>query len=310
MRKFRYGVEKVKRLVQGDIWTLDMDSLSKTKIRLIRDLRVLLVALDNFKKQKTGFQSIALCYFCAMATVPIIAVCFALTDGFGISDLLRNVLYSNFSDYPELTSTVLGWAENILNAAKSGPLGLLSALMFVWLIIWMMMRVETVFNDVWHVKKSRNFFRKLGIDIAIICLTPFVLLIFFFGSIVYSKLFGYIYPNSAAFSESIRSFLGWIIFGVIIIFIFSAMYKFIPAAKVRYGFALKGAVISGIAFTVLQYLYLETQVLVTRINMVYGTFAAIPLFMLWLRFGWLIILYGAQFSYSFQKVDNANVEQL
>ena len=88
------------------------------------------------------------------------------------------------------------------------------------------------------------------------------------------------------------------------------MYKFIPATDVKYKYALKSAILSGIIFTVLQYIYLETQLLVTRINAVYGTVAAIPLFMLWLRFGWLIILYGAQFSYSFQKIDEIETKQV
>ena len=82
----------------------------------------------------------------------------------------------------------------------------------------------------------------------------------------------------------------------------SAMYKFIPATNVEYRFAFKGALWAGIAFTIFQYLVLETQVLVTNINAVYGAVAALPLFMMWLRFGWLIILYGAQFSYSFQSL--------
>ncbi|MBO6081857.1 MAG: YihY/virulence factor BrkB family protein, partial [Bacteroidales bacterium] len=98
------------------------------------------------------------------------------------------------------------------------------------------------------------------------------------------------------------SLLGWAIFGATIVMVFSAMFKFIPSVHVKYKYALRAAILSGIAFTVLQYLYLETQLLVTRINAVYGTVAAIPLFRLWLRFGWLISVFGAQFSYSFQTI--------
>ena len=86
------------------------------------------------------------------------------------------------------------------------------------------------------------------------------------------------------------------------------MYKFIPNFKVRYSHALRAAAISAIAFTLLQYLYLETQVFVTRLNMVYGAVAAIPLFMFWMNFGWFIILFGAELSYAFQNVNNYNLE--
>ena len=94
--------------------------------------------------------------------------------------------------------------------------------------------------------------------------------------------------------------LGWVIFFSVVVLVLSAMYKFIPTAFVQYRFAFKAAIVAGLAFTGLQYLYVETQLLVTRLNGVYGTVAAIPLFMLWLRYGWLIILYGAEFSHSFQ----------
>ena len=113
-------------------------------------------------------------------------------------------------------------------------------------------------------------------------------------------------PNWIGVTASIKSFLGWVITGVVATLIFSAMYKYIPAVDVKYSNAFKAAVIAGVAFTALQYLYLETQVFVMRLNAVYGTIAAIPLFMVWMRFGWLIIMYGAQFSYTFQILEECD----
>lgn len=310
MKKIKYKIAKAKKLLNGGIWELNMEHLSKTKARIVQDVKVIMVALDNFRENRTGFQSIALCYFCLMAAVPFLAVSFAVTDGFGLAPKLTELLYQHISSNPELINQILQAANNILISAKSGIVGLVSALMFIWLIIWMMNRTEVVFNDIWHVKRSRNFFNQLGIDIVIMIMTPFIILLFFTGSIVYSNILDYIIPGSISISSEIKSALGWVIFGAIVIFIFSAMYKFIPSAKVKFKFALKAAILSGTAFTVLQYLYLETQVMVTRINGVYGTLAAVPLFILWLRFGWLIVLYGAQFSYSFQKVEFNEIEQL
>ena len=86
------------------------------------------------------------------------------------------------------------------------------------------------------------------------------------------------------------------------------MYKFIPKFDVKYGVALRAAAFSALAFTAVQFLYLETQLLVTRLNGVYGTFAAIPLFMVWLNISWNIILMGAELSYAFQHVDTYNLE--
>lgn len=309
MKKLGEYIFRIKKFFSEDIWKVNVDELSKAKARLVKDIQVVLVALKTFKEQKIGFQSVALSYFCTMAVVPFVAVAFAVTGGFGLANKLRLILYSSNIDQ-NIIDMLLNSADNIVKSAQSGIFGFISALMFVWLVIWMMMRVETVFNNVWKVEQpQRKFLKSFWVDIIIMILSPFVILIFFSGSIVYSHVLDLI-PNKIGITDSIISFLGWVIFCAVAIMTLSAMYKFIPATKVIYKHALKAAILSGIAFVILQYLYLETQLLVTRINAVYGTVAAIPLFMLWLRFGWLIILYGAQFSYSFQKVDEIENEQI
>ena len=83
----------------------------------------------------------------------------------------------------------------------------------------------------------------------------------------------------------------------------SLMYKYIPACKVRYRYAFKAALYAGIIFTALQYLYLETTVMVAKSSAVYGVLAAVPLFMVWLSWGWTIIIYGAELAYGFQAVE-------
>lgn len=302
-------ISRARQFVSEDIWQINRSELSKVKATLVRDIKVVIVALQTFKEQKIGFQSVALSYFCTMAVVPFISVAFAVTGGFGLAKRLKDVLY-RFDISQDVMDKLLNAADNIIISAQKGLFGFISALTFFWMVVWMMMRVETVFNNVWKVEKSeRNFWTRLGIDITIMIMAPFVILIFFSGSIVYSHVLDLI-PNSIGITEDIKSFLGWAIFTGVAILTLSAMYKFIPATKVKYRNALKAAVLSGIVFAILQYLYLETQLMVTSVNAVYGTVAAIPLFMLWLRYGWLIILYGAQFSYSFQQIDIIETEQI
>ena len=242
-----------------------------------------------------------------MAAVPLVAVAFAVTSGFGLEKLLQEALYS--ADINQtLIDTLMDGADNIIKAARSGVFGMITALSFVWLIIWMMNRVEKVFNNVWHVRKPRRkALKSYGIDIIIMILIPFIIIIFFAGTVVYSHVLDLI-PHGMGITDTIKSFLSWCIFGGVAVMTLSAMYKFIPATYVNYRYALKAAIWAGIAFTLLQYLYLETQVMVVKLNAVYGAVAAIPLFMIWLRLGWLIILYGAQFSYSFQKVAESDKE--
>lgn len=307
MGKLRHRTRRLKRFIKDDIWTLELEELSKARARFVKYLKVMMITIKTFSSEKIGFQAVALSFFSTMSVVPFVAIVFAITGGFGLADKLKEFLYGYFNNSQQIIDTVLGFAQNIIDTAQSSVVGLVSALLFFWIVIWMMMNVEKVFNNVWKVQKSRNLFRRLSVIIAMLFVSPFVMMVFFGGSFVYSHALSYIGLDLETFN-TFKTMLSWSLFGVLATFTFSAMYKFIPNAPVDYPNALRAAIYSGIAFTVMQYLYLETQVFVTRLNGIYGAFAAVPLFMVWINIGWFIILIGAELSYAFQHVDSFNIE--
>lgn len=298
---------RLKRFIKDDIWTLDMEELSKAKARFIKYLKVMMITIKTFSSEKIGFQAVALSFFSTMSVVPFVAVVFAVTGGFGLAGKLTEFLYEYFNNSQQIIDTILGFAQNIINTAQSSAVGLVSALLFLWIVVWMMMNVERVFNNVWKVQKPRNIFKRLSYILAMLAIAPFVVMVFFSGTILYSHLLESIGLDPETFGI-FKTLLSWTLFAVVATFTFSAMYKFIPNASVRYGNALRAAIPAAIAFTVVNYLYLETQVFVTRLNAIYGVFAAVPLFMVWINVGWYIILIGSEISYAFQNVDNYNIE--
>ena len=297
----------MKRFLNDDIWNIDLEELSKAKARFIKYMKVLLITIKTFSGEKIGFQAVALSFFSTMSVVPFVAVIFAITGGFGLADKLTEFLYGYFNNSQQIIDTILGFAQNIISTAQSSAMGLISALLFVCIVIWMMMNVERVFNNVWMVQKSRNLLKRLSMIIAMLIVSPFVVMVFFGGSFVYSHALSYLGLDVESFS-TYKAIITWTLFGAVAVFTFSAMYKFIPNSYVQYSNALRAAAFSGIAFTIMQYLYLETQVFVTRLNGIYGAFAAVPLFMVWINIGWFIILIGAELSYAFQHVDDYNLE--
>lgn len=307
MGSLRHKTHRLKRFIKNDIWTLELEELSKARARFIKYLKVMMITIKTFSSEKIGFQAVALSFFSTMSVVPFVAIIFAITGGFGLADKLKEFLYGYFNNSQQIIDTILGFAQNIIDTAQSSAVGLVSALLFVWIVIWMMMNVEKVFNNVWRVQKSRNLFRRLSVIIAMLFVSPFVVMVFFGGSFVYSHALSYLGLDLETFN-TFKTLLSWSLFGVLATFTFSAMYKFIPNSPVDYPNALRAAIYSGIAFTVMQYLYLETQVFVTRLNGIYGAFAAVPLFMVWINIGWFIILIGAELSYAFQNVDSFNIE--
>lgn len=307
MKRLTHKTYRLKRFFRDDIWTLEMENLSKARARFIKYMKVMMITIKTFSSEKIGFQAVALSFFSTMSVVPFIAIVFAITGGFGLADKLKEFLYDYFNNSQQTIDMVLGFAQNIIDTAQSGVLGLVSAFLFLWIVIWMMMNVEKVFNNVWRVQKSRNLFKRLSVILAMLFVSPFIVLVFFGGSFVYSHALSYLGLDIEELT-AFKTILTWALFGVIATLTFSAMYKFIPNAQVNYQDALRAAAFSGIAFTVMQYLYLETQVFVTRLNGIYGAFAAVPLFMIWINIGWFIILIGAELSYAFQNVDNYNIE--
>jgi membrane protein len=307
MKKILKGTSRLKNFLRNDIWELEMEELSKARARFVKYMKVLIITIKTFSGEKIGFQAVALSFFSTMSVIPFIAIMFAVTGGFGLAHKLETILYGYFKNSEQTIDFILGAAENIINTSLGGGMGLVSGLLFLWIVIWMMLSVERVFNNVWKVRKSRNIFKRISYIIAMLIIAPFVMMVFFSGNILYSHIFESIGLDPETFGI-LKTLISWVLFAVVATFTFSAMYKFIPNAEVKYGNALRAAIPAAIAFTVVNYLYLETQVFVTRLNAIYGVFAAVPLFMVWINVGWYIILIGSELSYAFQNVDNYNID--
>ena len=302
-------VKRIVRFVTHDMWYLNVKDLSRWKKRGVEDLKTVFLMLKVFGDQKIGYQVTALAYQSMMSVVPFIAIGLYLTSGIGISDQFSAFLYANVSSQ-KLIDDLLSASQKIISTAESGLFGLISMASFFWIVIWLMITVRRVFNNVWRVQEKRSFFRVLGVGLGVIVLSPFVIALFFSGSVVYSTVLDYVVPSELFFSEHLKNFLSWAMFAGASVLILTAMYKYIPAAHVRMRCAFKAALIAGIGFTAVQYLYLETQVMVAKQNAIYGVLAALPLFMIWLNLGWTIVLYGAELSYSFQHVNHLNPSEL
>lgn len=290
-------VNKAKSFVAEDIWDIELATLGRYKRNFVQSLKIVTLTIKTFNSQKIGFQSVALSFFCTMAVVPFIAVTLAITKGLGLSDKVEALLFANFPNNPDVIQNIMTYADNIILKASSSVLGFISAAFFVWLVIWMMLCVEMVFNNVWKVRQSRKFATRFWRDVVIVLISPFLMLLLYSGAIMLS---GYISTG----------ILKWVLMVVFSMLVFSLMYKYIPNTKVRYRNALKASVVSSLAYTAIQFVYVESQIFLARLSGIYGAIAAIPFFMFWLNFSWYVILVGAELSYAFQNVNNVNANTL
>jgi len=293
----------------SDLWKVDIESFSRAKRNFFRFMKIARFTVTEFAEQRMGFQCVALSYFGILAMVPLLAFVFFVSNGLGISDKVYELTHQYLQHSPELIDLILEKANNIIDTAQSGWVGVISFLMFIWTILWMMFQIERVFNNIWGIRKTgRKMYKRFSTYIVMLIMIPFVIVIFGAGAAMYTSFYDVLGVGMREF-KIIRTIISWLIVCAISIFTISAMFKYIPKPEVKYKYALNSAIFTGVAFTIFQYLYIETQLFVTRLSAVYGVLAAIPLFMIWMNFSWQIIMYGCMLCRAYHNADSYNIDE-
>lgn len=301
--------EKIADLFSEKLWSIDTSQCSKPYREAVKLIRLTRITISTFEENRMGFQCVALSYFVVLAIIPFFALMIALTSSFGLGENLTEILYNFFPSNHDFVGVVIEKATDLAEGAKRGGVALISSLTFLWAVIWMMFQVERVFNNVWGIRKiPRKLYKRLGFYLLVMILSPFLVIVFGTGITFYSNITNLLGLDFFDL-KFLPKLLGYLGFYIITALTLSAMYTFIPATKVRYKYALKAALIAAAVFVGFQYFYLETQVFVGRLSFAYGVIAAIPLFMIWLNFGWQIIIYGAELTYGYHNVEKFNVQR-
>lgn len=302
------NIRWIRDFFRDGIWNINTSDLGRVKAKVVRYIRIVILTAKNFSRQNVGQQAVALSFFTTMAFVPFLAVAFAISNYAGLGNYLRELIYENFG-HDVVVDQILTFADNIIAASQQDIYGIISSLIFLWMVIWLLSRVEWSFNRIWKVDRNRILWKRVLAYILTMTASPFIIIVFLSVSLTITdgiNTLGLEIPFLSTFS----TFLIWLAFYVFMVIVLGVMYVLIPNARVRLLPALSAAAISSLAFTIVQYLYLETQMFVSRMNAVYGVFAAIPLFMVWLNIGWFIVLLGSELSYVFQNVDNYPLEDM
>ncbi len=306
-KEIQHTYQRILKFLIYDIWRLDLSELSIMKARMVRYLKVLIITIKGFSSDKVGLQAVNLSFFSAMSVVPFVAIMFTVTKGFGLAKNLEDLLLTYFAENEEIIEYILHFANNILSSAENGFFGVISFLFLLWTVIWLMLSIEKSFNDIWKVENRRSFAKRALYYPLLLLVSPLIVLVFLSLALIYTdslKSAGLQIDNIIP----ITSIFTWLTFYGVVILVFSVMYFFIPNVKVKIAAAFNSSLIVSLAFVVVQFFYLETQLLVSGLNAVYGVFAAIPLFLVWMNISWTIILFGAELSHAYQNVDKYNIQ--
>jgi membrane protein len=312
MKKHEEWLSKGLRFITHDIWVIPLKEIPRQKSFLIRQLRILVIAFRGYREGNVQLKASALTFYTILSVVPLIAMVFAIGKGFGIQDTLRDKVFQFFQQYKqveghnELINWVLDSADKFIQSASGGYIAGAGLVLLIWAVMQLLSHIETAFNDIWQIKKSRVFTRKLSDYLSIMLFAPIFLFL--------SSSFTYFVTNqfdkivqAVPFLENLR-FLLLLIPYILVWLLLTMVYMVMPNTKVNFSSALIAAVIAGTAFQVTQWIYIQFQVGITRYGALYGSFAAIPLFIIWIQTSWLIILTGAEISFANQNVSRYEFE--
>jgi len=287
------------KFITDDIWHLNIDDFGKAKKKLIKYLKVAIITVKEANTNRLNLYAFSLSFFSTMAMVPFVAVAFTVTEGFGIKVHLQQMLLEYFSTNKEIVQLIIQFAENIVTISQQDTFGIISLGVFISTVLWLILNVERCFNKIWKAERGRSLAKRFLYYFGILIVAPLVITMFLSVSLVFTRTLN-TYGFGIEFLNSARPLLQWSAFYGIITLFFTILYKYVPNVKVKFSAAFFAALFAALAFVIWQYLYVETQVFVSRMNTVYGAFAAIPLFLIWINVSWTIILYGAEISHAYQ----------
>lgn len=279
-----------------------LDTRNNLKTKIVKSLNLTMGAFFNSSLQN---KSMALTYSTVLSIVPAFALLVAIGRGFGLQDSLQASLYQIFPAQAHAISTALGFVDSYLKSSTQGMFVGIGIIVLLWTMISLLSQIEESFNSIWGVKRSRTLYQKIT-DYISICLMIPVLMICSSGVSIFMSDVIQNNVDLPILTPVVNVALGFVPL-LLCWLAFALSYYLIPNTKVKFKYAAVAAALGAIGFEVLQLLFVNGQIYVSKYNAVYGSFAFLPLLLVWLQLSWLILLTGCMIAFSMQNVFTYNL---
>lgn len=288
---------RVKRYINHDLFCIDIRKMPKIKAGGFQALKLFVLSSKKFFVDQCQLRASALTFYSLLSIVPVVAMAFGIAKGFGLERRLEQDLYLRFPGQHEALTFIIEFAHSFLDNTKGGLVAGIGVLVLLLSVVKVLDHIERAFNLIWGVK-SRTFDRKFSDYLAIMLTAPLLF-------IIASSLTVFIRTQVEFFTANVAilSFLSPFILlllkllpYVLIWILFTMVYLIMPNIRVRIGSAFLAGTVAGTLYQLSQIAYINFQIFVANYNAIYGSFAALPLFMIWLQVSWLILLLGAEIS--------------
>ena len=297
-------IKKIVQYITKDIWVKKEHEYKSRHTRwAVRQFKVFIFTAQGIGQHSILVRSAALTFYTLMSLVPIAALVFSVMKGFGFEARLNEYLHEQFPQYRVLIDQVLTFANAMIQRTKGGVIASVGVVVLFWSVIKVFNYVESSFNSIWEVRRSRSLTRKFSDYTTVIVIAPILWVISSsIGIQIQQHLLHYT-------STPIVNVLLGTLSTLVIWTMFTFVYLVMPNTKVKLRSALTAGIIAGTIFVLFQLAYVFIQSRLTNYNAIYGSFAAVPLFLIWLQTSWQIVLFGAELSFAYQNIQKFEFEK-
>jgi len=288
------------------LWQARLERLPRLKAFGYRLLRISVLSYRRFREEHSALRVLALTFYSLLSIVPVMAMVFGVAQGFGMEAVLEKQLMANMKGQEQVVAQIIDFAHKMLENTKGGLVAGVGVLLLFWTVVKVLSHIEIAFNSIWNVKKPRDISRKLSDYLMFMLVCPVLFVMSSSAAVVvgtHVESFIRFIGLSGAWSVWVMAALNYLPY-VVIWFLFSFVYKFMPNTEVKPLSALFAGIVAGTIYQLLQFIYIRFQVGVASYNAVYGSFAALPLFLVWLQMSWSILLMGSHISYACQHISD------
>ena len=306
----RDGFARFFAFIQVDIWRIRLADLPFGKSFLIRQLRIIILAIRGYDEDRCLLRASSLTFYTLLSIVPIVAMFFGVAKGFGFERRLQAEIFDRFPGQEEVLSQIISFSNSLLEQTQGGLIAGIGLLVLFWSVLKVLGHIEMALNDIWGIEESRSWGRKFSDYFSIMLISPILVLMSGSVTVFITTQVAQITQKVALlgiFSPLISILLKLIPY-VLIWILFTILYIIMPNTKVNFKAGLLGGVVAGTLYQIAQWAYISFQIGAAKYNAIYGSFAALPLFLMWLQISWWIVLFGAELSFANQNVDTYEYE--
>lgn len=290
-----------------DVWTVNENKLRPWKRLGLRLLKRMVIAADCVNRQNVMSYASSLTYNTLLSAVPVMAIVFAVAKGFGFDSFVEMRMRESLDANPEIAETLLGFVNSYIQHTKGGVFIGVGLVFLLYSLLSLTSSIETAFNSIWHVRNSRNIYRRVTEYLSVFLLLPFAVVILS-GFNIFLISFRGLLPDYQLVNDTVEHIVQFSPAVFAIVF-FVLLFKFMPNTRVNVKNVIWPGVLTGILFFAVEYLYIHYQIKISSYNAIYGSFAALPLFMIWLQLSWSICLVGGVFCYANQSMEYYAIER-